>query len=172
MHGRPSTSASVAEPVALDVTPPAGWSLGRHVAIGGSSVVHQVTGAHGATAILKWARWGDADTLRRRAGDAAALAVCRASEDLAVCRRKADRYDMVKYRNIRLNVGNTRFRVGDLSNGGLRIVLTGVQNMKLFPLGRAIRGDDQPLVVELGVGDRRSRERAVDGGVREGSHLL
>ena len=39
--------------------PPAGWVLGRMLAIGGTAVVYEIAG--GAPAVLKWARWAHRD---------------------------------------------------------------------------------------------------------------
>jgi eukaryotic-like serine/threonine-protein kinase len=73
VHGRPSVLASAVDDALPTAVPPAGYSLGRMIAMGGSSLVYAVTGSSGAPAILKWGRWRDRDIHERFAREAAIL---------------------------------------------------------------------------------------------------
>jgi eukaryotic-like serine/threonine-protein kinase len=75
VHGRPSLLASAVDEVLPVAIAPAGYALGRMIAVGGSALVYSVTGASGAPAILKWGRWRDRDIHARFAREADLLRV-------------------------------------------------------------------------------------------------
>jgi len=72
VHGRPTAAASVAVETPALVAP-RGWELGEHLALGGSSVVVELRGGRGKTAVMKWARWAHQDLRERFATEASVL---------------------------------------------------------------------------------------------------
>jgi hypothetical protein len=65
--------------------------------------------------------------------------VCRAPEELTRCRRQAERFDTMRYTNLRLLMDGELFRLVDLSATGFKVYLVGTQGPYLFPLGRELR---------------------------------
>lgn len=77
--------------------------------------------------------------------------VCRPPKSLTSCRRHFERYDTMRYSNLRLTRGQELYRLVDLSNTGLKVFLTGTQGPNLFPLGRDIAGSQLVLGLEAHV---------------------
>lgn len=72
MHGRQTAVVDAA----IETPPlvaPRGWELGERLAVGGSSVVYELRGGRGKTAVLKWARWAHQDLRDRFAAEASVL---------------------------------------------------------------------------------------------------
>lgn len=74
VHGKPSTLYRTVDGELPDAVAPAGYTLGRLIAVGGTALVYAVTSASGTPAILKWGRWRDRDMHARFAHEAEILA--------------------------------------------------------------------------------------------------
>lgn len=72
-HGKLTAVSDIAEPEPTPVIAPAGWALGPPVASGGTAVVYQVQRTGTAPAVMKLARWGEADIRARFALEADVL---------------------------------------------------------------------------------------------------
>jgi hypothetical protein len=64
--------------------------------------------------------------------------ICKAPEQELVCRRQADRFEALRYKNLRLVIGTEPFRLSDISATGFKVVLVGNQSMQHFPLRCAL----------------------------------
>jgi hypothetical protein len=66
--------------------------------------------------------------------------ICRLPDALTRCRRKSERYDTLRFCNLRLMMGGELFRLVDLSGNGFKVFLVGTQGPFMFPLGRELKG--------------------------------
>jgi|SRR5579863_3392899 len=77
--------------------------------------------------------------------------VCRAPDELIQCRRRAERFNALRYNNLRLQMAGDRYRLADLSSAGLKVLLAGTQGSFLFPLGHELHSCSLVLGPEVHV---------------------
>jgi hypothetical protein len=65
--------------------------------------------------------------------------VCGPSEHFMRCRRKSDRYEVLKYRNIHLIADEEPYRIADFSTHGLGVLLSSTQSADKLPGGRVLK---------------------------------
>lgn len=69
-----------------------------------------------------------------------AVFICDAPEGEVSARRESDRFDVMRYNNVRLVVGSEHFRLMDVSSTGFKALCTPAQAQQFFPLGKELHG--------------------------------
>jgi hypothetical protein len=78
---------------------------------------------------------------RMKLGEATAF-VCKPTRRQVPSRRADDRYNVRRYKNLRLGLDGERFRIVDISVSGCKLILASTQSRQLLPLGEDLRSAD------------------------------